>query len=231
MSEIVSWLKQLEFGSLLDIAVVAVASLLCITAHETCHGLVALWMGDDTAKRQGRLSLNPLRHVDPMGLVMMVLLRFGWAKAVPVNMRKFRNPKAGMVLVSLAGPMSNVLLAFLALMIRAVLLAVVPFDAMGTAFHWLRAFLEYIAIISSGLAVFNLFPVPPLDGSKVLFALLPDRWYIQLMRYERYGMLLLAVLLLLNVLDTPLLFLRDALLDGIQSVTEPIFYYIANHLV
>lgn len=231
MDGILSWLKQLEFGFLLDTAGIVLAALLSITVHETCHGLVAFWLGDDTAKRQGRLSLNPLRHVDLMGLVLMALARFGWAKPVPIDARRFRHPKLGMVLTALAGPVSNVLLAFLAMLVRAVWLAVVPFEQMGTLFHLVRSILENIAVISAGLAVFNLFPIPPLDGSKVLFAVLPNRWYIQLMRYERYGMLLLMALLLLNVLDVPLLFLRGALLDGISAITEPIFYYIANWLV
>lgn len=231
MSEILSWLRQLEIGFLFDTITIVAAALISITVHETCHGLAALWMGDDTAKRQGRLSLNPLRHVDVMGLIMMALVRFGWAKPVPVDMRKFRHPKAGMILTALAGPLSNVVLAFLAMLFRAIVMAVVPFDQMGTVFHLIRSFLENIAVISSGLAVFNLFPIPPLDGSKVLFAVLSDRYYIKLMRYERYGMLLLMVLLLLNVLDTPLLFLRSVLLQGIGAITEPIFYYIANWLV
>lgn len=231
MVDFLSWLKQLEFGFLLDTFSIVLAALLSITGHETCHGLVAFWLGDDTAKQQGRLSLNPLRHVDIMGLIMMALARFGWAKPVPINPRRFRHPKAGMVLTAIAGPASNVFLAFLSMLIRAAFMAVVPFDQMGTAFHLLRSFLENIAIISAGLAVFNLFPIPPLDGSKVLFAVLPNRLYIQLMRYERYGMLLLMALLLLNVLDQPLLFLRNGLLDGIQAITDPIFYYIANWLV
>lgn len=231
MDGILSWLKQLEFGFLLDTAGIVLAALLSITVHETCHGLVAFWLGDDTAKRQGRLSLNPLRHVDLMGLVLMALARFGWAKPVPIDARRFRKPKLGMVLTALAGPVSNVLLAFFAMLVRAVWLAAVPFEQMGTLFHLVRSILENIAVISAGLAVFNLFPIPPLDGSKVLFAVLPNRWYIQLMRYERYGMLLLMVLLLLNVLDVPLLFLRGALLDGISAITEPVFYYIANWLV
>lgn len=231
MVDFLSWLKQLEFGFLLDTFSIVLAALLGITVHETCHGLVAFWLGDDTAKQQGRLSLNPLRHVDIMGLIMMALARFGWARPVPINPHRFRHPKAGMVLTAIAGPASNVFLAFFAMLIRAVFMAVVPFDQMGTVFHLLRSFLENIAIISAGLAVFNLFPIPPLDGSKVLFAVLPNRLYIQLMRYERYGMLLLMALLLLNVLDQPLLFLRNGLLDGIQAITDPIFYYIANWLV
>ncbi len=228
MNGFLSWLKQLEFDYFLAMLVTASAAIVCITVHETCHGLLALALGDDTAKRQRRLSLNPLRHIDPMGLVMIVLVRFGWARPVPIDPRKFRRPKAGMVLTALAGPLSNVFLALAARALWCVLFAVTPFDQMGTAFHYVRFFLECVAQISAGLAVFNLFPIPPLDGSKVLFAILPNRWYGLILRYERYGMLLLAVLLLTNSLDVPLLFLRSALLDGLNTITEPLLYLIAN---
>ena len=111
------WLQQLDYAWLLETAITVLAALLCITVHETCHGLVAFWLGDKTAKNQKRLSLNPLRHVDFPGLVMMAIFKFGWAKPVPVNMQNFKNPKWGMALTALAGPVSNVLLAFLALLL------------------------------------------------------------------------------------------------------------------
>ena len=230
MSSFSQWLQQLEFGGLIDMVLIVAASLLCITVHETCHGLAAYWMGDDTAKRMGRLSLNPLRHVDIAGLVMMAIVRFGWAKPVPIDMRKFRNPKAGMALTALAGPLSNVLLALIALLFRA---ACIAFYYVQEHVLWetLWLFFEYMAILSAGLAVFNLFPIPPLDGSKVLFAVLPDRWYDKLMRYERYGMILMAVLLLTNVLDVTLVFLREKLLDLLVLLTKPFYTLIANFLI
>lgn len=206
MNGVSQWLNQLNISGLLELVISVAASLLCITVHETCHGLAAWAMGDRTAKEQGRLSLNPLRHVDVMGLVMMALLRFGWARAVPVNPRNFRHPKLGMALTAMAGPLSNVLLMLLAMALRLVVLAFCP------EWSYVISFLELTAILSAGLAVFNLLPIPPLDGSKILFAVLPGPWYGKLLRYERYGMLLLAVLLVLGVLDSPLNLLRGGLI-------------------
>lgn len=222
MHRIASWLSQLRLDTIWDTLLIVAASLLCITVHETCHGWAAYWQGDDTAKRMGRLSLNPLRHVDLVGLLMMALVRFGWAKPVPVDMRRFRNPKLGMALTALAGPVSNVLLAVVAMALRIVVIFLALRTGAGGFWNYIVMFLEYTAILSAGLAVFNLFPIPPLDGSKVLLALLPNQYYAKWMRYERYGMILLVILLLLNVLDTPLLFLRAQLLDGISWLLSPV---------
>ena len=213
-----AWLAQLQFDGVWQTAVLVAASLLCITFHETCHGFAAYKLGDNTAKRMGRLSLNPLKHVDLMGLIMMALFRFGWAKPVPVDMRNFKNPKAGMALTALAGPVSNVVLAYAAV----VLCNFVMFLADRLGSTWLllalAQFFVYVEIISAGLAVFNVFPIPPLDGSKVLFALLSDRAYDRLMRYEKYGMGLLMVLLVTGVIDRPLGAMRDWLLTWLNSL-------------
>ena len=112
-----AWLGQLQFDGVWQTVVLVAASLLCITFHETCHGWVAYKLGDPTAKRMGRLTLNPLKHADVAGLLMMALFRFGWAKPVPVDLRNFKNPKQGMALTALAGPVSNVLLAYIAVVI------------------------------------------------------------------------------------------------------------------
>ena len=213
-----AWLAQLQFDGVWQTAVLVAASLLCITVHETCHGLAAYRLGDNTAKRMGRLSLNPLKHVDLMGLIMMALFRFGWAKPVPVDMRNFKNPKAGMALTALAGPVSNVVLAYAAV----VLCNFVMFLADRLGSTWLllalAQFFVYVEIISAGLAVFNVFPIPPLDGSKVLFALLSDRAYDRLMRYEKYGMGLLMALLVTGAIDRPLGAMRDWLLTWLNSL-------------
>ena len=205
-----AWLAQLQFDGVWQTAVLVAASLLCITFHETCHGLAAYRLGDNTAKR--------LKHVDLMGLIMMALFRFGWAKPVPVDMRNFKNPKAGMALTALAGPVSNVVLAYAAV----VLCNFVMFLADRLGSTWLllalAQFFVYVEIISAGLAVFNVFPIPPLDGSKVLFALLSDRAYDRLMRYEKYGMGLLMALLVTGVIDRPLGAMRDWLLTWLNSL-------------
>lgn len=231
MNGFLTWLQQLEFGSVIETVILVAASLLCITFHETCHGFVAYWLGDDTAKRMGRLTLNPLKHVDLIGLIMMAIVKFGWAKAVPVDMRKFRNPKLGMALTAIAGPLSNVLLALAAMLLHAVTLFFTMKYPAVQVLEYLDLFLIYTALLSTGLAVFNLFPIPPLDGSKILFALLPDEVYLTILRYERYGMLLLIVLLSTNVLDVPLNFLRDGLLDGITFVVQPLFTFLLKHFL
>ena len=213
-----SWLAQLQFDGVWQTAVLVAASLLCITFHETCHGLAAYRLGDNTAKRMGRLSLNPLKHVDLMGLIMMALFRFGWAKPVPVDMRNFKNPKAGLALTALAGPVSNVVLAYAAVVLCNFVIFLA--DRLGSTWLLLALaqFFVYVEIISAGLAVFNVFPIPPLDGSKVLFALLSDRAYDRLMRYEKFGMGLLMVLLVTGAIDRPLGAMRDWLLTWLNSL-------------
>lgn len=193
-----NFLQQLDLSALLDIIQQVLAVLLCLTVHETCHGLAALALGDPTAKRMHRLSFNPLHHIDWLGLLSMFLCGFGWAKAVPVDMRYFKNPKAGMALTALAGPASNFLLALAALFFAS-LIGGLPAAALNGFLVWLFYFLLRTAILSIGLGLFNLVPIPPLDGSKILFSFLPERAYYTLMRYERFGMLLLLVIVWLDL--------------------------------
>ena len=182
----------LDFGSLESILLRVAAVFLCLTIHETCHGLAAYALGDPTAKRAHRLSLNPLRHIDWLGLIMMVVAGFGWAKPVPVDPRYFKKPKQGMAITALAGPVSNFLLALVLLLIaRGVYLRALVTGQLSETWF---SFLLNTASLSVGLGLFNLVPVPPLDGSKVLAAFLPDSAYWKLMRYERFGMLLLILL-------------------------------------
>ncbi len=184
--------NALDFGSMQDMVLRLVSVFLCLTVHELCHGLAALALGDPTAKRQHRLSLNPLRHIDWIGLAMMVFVGFGWAKPVPVNPHYFKKPKQGMALTALAGPVSNFLLAFLCLGLAHGTGTVLP----HALWAYLTVFLMRTALLSIGLGLFNLIPIPPLDGSKVLLALLPDRQYAFILRYEHLGMILLWVLVI-----------------------------------
>lgn len=193
--------RNLDWTVLLDLALSVIPILICITVHECCHGLCALSLGDDTAKRAGRLSLNPIKHFDAVGFIMMLVVHFGWAKPVPVDMRRFKNPKLGMAATALAGPVSNILLAILMLFIYGLLNGALVETTVGL---YVLYAIRLTATLSVSLGIFNLIPVPPLDGSKVLFAFLPQRWYYTLMRYEKYGSLVMIVLVLTGVLPKPL---------------------------
>ena len=190
-----------DFSYLLSLISRVIPSLLCITLHELSHGLVAYRLGDDTAKRAGRLTLNPLKHLDPIGLLMMLTVRFGWAKPVPVNMYRFKNPKRGMAITALAGPASNVVITLVFLLLYGTLF---PFLRRSAAGDWVLDMLQLTAYMSLGLAIFNMLPIPPLDGSKVLFSVMDERSYRGLMRYERYGGLALMALSWSGVLSRPL---------------------------
>lgn len=192
MHYLINLFDALDLGSVQDMVLRLASVLLCLTIHEMCHGLAAYALGDPTAKSQHRLSLNPLRHIDWFGLAMLAVAGFGWAKPVQVNPNYFKKPKLGMAITALAGPLSNMVLALVLLFGTKILLNG------GVQTYWLLKFLLSTAMLSIGLGIFNLIPIPPLDGSKVLFAVLPDRQYNLLMRYERYGMLVLLALVMMG---------------------------------
>lgn len=192
----------LDWSYLVSMLTAVIPALICITLHEVSHGYVAYLMGDNTAKDAGRLSLNPIKHIDIMGLLMMVIFKVGWAKPVPINMYNFKNPKRGMAVTALAGPVSNLLIAIIFLFLYGILY--LPMNAGSTFVQEILSMVETTAYLSIGLAVFNIIPIPPLDGSKVLFSVLSDNNYYKLMRYERYGMLALLVLVSTGVLGKPL---------------------------
>ena len=189
-----------DFTYLLNILLSVIPALVCITLHELSHGFVAYKLGDDTAKNAGRLTLNPIKHLDIMGLIMMVVFHFGWAKPVPVNMYKFKDPKRGMAITALAGPVSNILITIVFLFIYGLLYIPLQLSAAG---QYILQMIMITAYISLGLAVFNFIPVPPLDGSKVLFSLMSDEKYYKLMRYERYGTIIMILLVATGVLGKP----------------------------
>lgn len=178
-----------------------VVIFLTLPIHEFAHGFVASRLGDPTARYQGRLTLNPFAHIDYMGALCILLFGFGWAKPVNVNPRYFNNEKKGMALVALAGPASNLIVAIIFMFLKN-LLAYVYISFIASSFiKFLFMICIYIAQINVYLAVFNLIPIPPLDGSKILFSFLPSKYYFKIMQYERYVFIVLMVLLWFDILN------------------------------
>ncbi len=188
-----------------------------IPIHEFAHAFVATKLGDTTPERQGRLTLNPLAHIDPIGTLMIILVGFGYAKPVPVNARRFKNPKLGMAVTALAGPVSNLIMALIFVLLSN--FALVFYSRSGAlVFNVSSIFFHYAAIINVSLAVFNFFPIPPLDGSKILALIIPPKYYFKYMQYERYVMYALLALIFIGVLDAPLAFFTDGIMDIISKI-------------
>lgn len=183
----------------------ALAMLLIIPAHEAAHAFVSWKLGDPTAKNYGRLTLNPVAHFDLMGAVCMILIGVGWAKPVPTDPRRFRHPRRDMAFSAAAGPVCNLLLAYVGM----VLTKLWTYTASYSTFSiWVLVFLECFYSLNVSLAVFNLLPVPPFDGSRILLVFLPRRIYFGLMRYERYLMAAMLVLAFSGLLNGPLSWLN-----------------------
>lgn len=218
--------NNFDSAALLQLVIQIAAVVLCLTIHELSHGIAAYALGDQTAKRAGRLSLNPFRHVDLVGFLMLLVAHVGWAKPVPVDMRRFKHPKVGMALTAVAGPLSNFLTALAALAGGTLLLHLFPQQESAVLAYTLF-FLCCTAVLSVGLGLFNLIPVPPLDGSRVLFAFLPDRLYYFVMRYERWLMLIIIALAWFDLLSGPIDVCMGWMLKGMCAVTEFPFFYLS----
>ncbi len=184
--------------------------IFALTVHEVAHGYAAYKLGDPTARAFGRLSLNPIRHLDLVGTICMLFFSFGWAKPVPINTRYFKKPRRDMAICALAGPLSNVVISFASLLVYRILLSVIPyysFTEAGFAFNLTTLVFQFLisfASLNLYLGLFNLIPVPPLDGSRVLFVILPDKYYFGIMKYEKYIQLALIVLLYTGFIRGPL---------------------------
>ena len=179
---------------------------LVISVHETAHGYVAYKLGDPTAKNLGRLTLNPLKHIDPFGFASMILVGYGWATPVPINTRYFKNPRRDMALSGAAGPVSNLLLAVVFAVLLKLSITFVPGFIYSSETN-VRVYMILVTFLSMGVnynvafAVFNMLPIPPFDGSRILYVFLPPKYYFGIMKYERYIAIGLLFLLILGVLD------------------------------
>ncbi len=219
--------------SLLNLAERLIVVFIALTFHEVAHGYTAYKLGDDTAKRVGRLSLNPFKHLSVSGFLCMLIAGFGWAKPVPIDARRFRKPKLGMAISALAGPVTNLLLAVFIVIPYELMFKFLPDEVVfALLYDGVRVPAEYLFtynlasaaigfiytfhFLNLSLAVFNFLPMPPLDGSRVMYSFLPSKLYFGVMKYERYISLAIMLLLLFGFLDFPLSWAVSKISYGIQ---------------
>ena len=216
-------MQDIVLGAVFTMIVV----LISLCAHEVAHGFAAYKLGDPTARNLGRLTMNPAKHLDPMGTICMVLFGYGWAKSVPVNSRYFKKPRRDMAITAFAGPVMNLAIAFVSgvfmALTRVFLIDYImsPGAELGFVYNILDftyLFFFYMHLLNIRFAVFNLIPVPPLDGSRILFLFLPDRYYFGLMKYERYIALAFLVLLYTGVLSIPLSLVSNLISGGFMAI-------------
>ena len=204
---------------IIGLVISAVAFLISVSCHEFAHGYLAYKMGDPTAKFSKRLSLNPLRHFDLFGILFFLVFRFGWAKGVPIDPRYFKDKKKGMVYSALAGPVTNVILALISLVFLNFIYKInSTSEILFTVFTWIAVFLVQMVSVNAMLAIFNLIPIPPLDGSKIFFAVLPEDKYFKVLSYDRYMMIFSLILVYTGVLDKIIFTGVDNLINLLEKI-------------
>ena len=208
--------------SISDIIYLAIGVILSMSIHEVAHGLISYWMGDPTAKLEGRLSLNPFKHIDWAGLVCLLFFGFGWAKPVPIDSRYYKDAKTGIIWTSFAGPVANFLLSFICVFLFYALYKFAPQFIFTAAGNFISSVLSYTGLISTGFGIFNLIPIPPLDGSKVVFSFLPDDKYYKFIEGAPWMNFLFIALIFTGVLNSPLGMLRAQMISFFEMVAKMI---------
>ncbi len=208
-------------SQLIELLFVLPCILIALSVHEVSHGWAAYKLGDPTAKNMGRLTLNPLKHLDPVGTLCMIFFHFGWARPVPINTRYFKNNKRDTALTAAAGPLSNFIMAFLGILLCEIFIALFTrFPAKTEFVYYIQyavvTLCQYFHILNLSLGLFNLIPVPPLDGSRIFLVWLPAKYYFGIMKYERYIQLALLILLWTRILTLPLSGAVNAISGGMR---------------
>jgi Zn-dependent protease len=193
--------------------------LIALMFHELAHGFVSIKLGDPTPRMQGRMTLNPLAHLDLVGTILMIFTGFGWAKPVQINPRYYKDPKKGMVITALAGPLMNFILAILAMLLYGIYFIIVSKTGlMAGAMYSVGYLVMRFVTLNLCFMVFNFIPIPPLDGSRILYVFLPPKYYFGLMKYERYVSIALLLLLWLGIADIPLAYVTARVSDAMTFI-------------
>ncbi len=228
LSQLISAFRggHVDFMSIImQLLAYAVIIFLVLPFHEWAHAFTALKLGDTSVKYRGRLSLNPMAHIDVMGALCLIFFGFGWAKPVPINPRNFKNDKVGMAITAAMGPVANFVAALVGALIYFALAVFFPDMEESTAGSYFMLFLTFYISVNVSLAVFNLLPIPPLDGSKILFVFLPNRIVNYFYQYEQVIMIALFAMLWMGILDYPLMLLSNLLLNAVYYLASLPFFW------